>query len=85
LAQSRDLLLYASFALIATRAVEPIQLVYNRQRLGLQLGEEALKILCGYFPELVVKFQLDDFAQELLLALKELSRLPARRAHSPAR
>ena len=85
LAQGRDLFLYASFELRVARAIEPIQLAYNRQRLGLQLGEEALKILCGHFTELAVKFQLDDLAQELLLALKELSRRPARRTHSLAR
>jgi len=85
LAQSRDLFLYASFELIAARAVEPIQFADSRQRLGLQFGEKALKILCGHFAELAVKFQLDDLAQKLLLALKKLPRRPTRRARSPAR
>ena len=85
LTESRDLFLYASFELRAARAVEPVQLAYNRQRRGLQLGEEVLKILCGHFTELAIKFQLDDLAQKLLLALKELSRRPARRTRSLAR
>ena len=85
MAQGRDLLFYASFELIAARAVEPIQLAYNRQRLGLQLGEEAVKVLCGHFTELAVKFQFDDLAQELLLALKKLPRRPCRRARPSAR
>jgi len=84
LAQNRDLFLYASFEFRAARAVEPIQLAYNCQRLGLQFGEEALKILCGHFTELAVKFQLDDLAQKLLLALKKLPRRPTLRSCPPA-
>ena len=84
MAQSRDLFFYASFELIAARAVEPIQLAYNCQRLSLQLGEEVLKVLCGHLAELTVEFQLDDLAQKLLLALEKLSRRFCRRARLPA-
>jgi len=84
LAQSRNLFLYASFELRGARAVDPIQLAYNCQRLGLQFGEKALKVLCGHFTEFAVKLQLDDLAQKLFFPLKKLSRRPTRHACPPA-
>ncbi len=57
--RGRDLSLDEAFEFRAAPAVEPVQFTDDRQRFSFQLVKKSLKVLLGYFAELVGELQFD--------------------------